>query len=176
METKPGWKTSEFWLTAISMAVSLAFASGLIPTDSAIDKLLGLIAAALGGLGYSVSRGLAKKSSIIIICILGSGLVMGCSTLETNSFKVIKITTATVDKAMLSWGDYVKTGQATIGDEEKVFKAYESYQAVMRTARVSVETYLANKDRDKINQVLAQVQDVGIQVVAIVEQFTKKTK
>ena len=60
-EVKPGWKTSEFWLTIIAGAVSAVFASGLVETGTVIEKALGIAAIVLASLGYSVSRGLAKR-------------------------------------------------------------------------------------------------------------------
>ena len=60
-ETKPGYKTTEFWLSAAATLISLAFASGVISEGSQIEKVVGFIAAALASLGYSVSRGIAKK-------------------------------------------------------------------------------------------------------------------
>lgn len=60
-ETKPGYKTTEFWLSAVATIISLAFASGVISEGSQIEKVVGFIAAALASLGYSVSRGIAKK-------------------------------------------------------------------------------------------------------------------
>lgn len=58
--TRPGFKTTEFWLTALAQIVSLLFASGVIRDGSTIDTALGIIAAVLASAGYSVSRGLAK--------------------------------------------------------------------------------------------------------------------
>jgi hypothetical protein len=59
---KPGFKTTEFWFTAIANILGLAFASGMVETGSIWDKILGFGAMALTSMGYSVSRGLAKKS------------------------------------------------------------------------------------------------------------------
>ena len=61
METKPGYKTTEFWLTVSASIVGLAFASGVFPSESAGDKFLGLAAMVLASLGYSVSRRVAKR-------------------------------------------------------------------------------------------------------------------
>lgn len=60
---KPGFKTSEFWVTVIVAAASLAWGAGIIdPAGSAgADKVFGFIVSALSALGYTVSRGLAKK-------------------------------------------------------------------------------------------------------------------
>jgi len=58
--TKPGYKSTEFWLAAVAALCGILFASGFIAPDSSGDKVLGLIAGVLASLGYSVSRGMAK--------------------------------------------------------------------------------------------------------------------
>lgn len=59
---KPGYRTTEFYLASLAMLVGILLASGLIKDGSQADKIAGYIVAALGTFGYSVSRGLAKKS------------------------------------------------------------------------------------------------------------------
>jgi len=59
---KPGYKTTEFWLTSAAAVLGLLFASGVISDGSQIDKVLGMASTVLAGMGYSVSRGLAKKN------------------------------------------------------------------------------------------------------------------
>ncbi len=54
----PGWKTSEFWMTAIGqVGLVLAAASGALPTKYAV------LAGALSQVAYSVSRGMAKSGT-----------------------------------------------------------------------------------------------------------------
>ena len=60
-ETKPGYKTSEFWLTTLATLVSIAFASGAVGEGTQAEKVIGYIVMGLNVAGYSVSRGLAKK-------------------------------------------------------------------------------------------------------------------
>lgn len=53
----PGWRTSEFWMTALShLGVVLAAASGVLPSKYAA------IAVATSQVAYNLSRGLAKQS------------------------------------------------------------------------------------------------------------------
>ena len=59
---KPGYKTTEFWFTSAAAVLGLLFASGVISDGSQIDKVLGMASTVLAGMGYSVSRGLAKKN------------------------------------------------------------------------------------------------------------------
>lgn len=61
---KPGFKTTEFWFTALAQIVGLLMASGAFADDSIIAKIVGLAAMALSTLGYQVSRGMAKKPAV----------------------------------------------------------------------------------------------------------------
>lgn len=61
METKPGYKTTEFWLSLAAILVGAAFASNVFPSESGGEKILGLAATVLTTLGYTVSRTLVKK-------------------------------------------------------------------------------------------------------------------
>ncbi len=61
-DVKPGYKTTEFWLSAIATLVGLVMASGA-SVDGPIAQGLGFAAAALSAAGYSVSRGMSKKTS-----------------------------------------------------------------------------------------------------------------
>jgi len=62
-EPKKGIKTTEFWFSAVAAMVGLLYASGVITPDSGGDKMLGLVATVLAAMGYTVSRGLAKKKA-----------------------------------------------------------------------------------------------------------------
>lgn len=59
---KPGWKTTEFWLSAIVALGGLAMASGLIAPGTVADKIVGMVLATLAGLGYTGSRTAVKNS------------------------------------------------------------------------------------------------------------------
>ncbi len=58
---KPGWKTTEFWLTKLGMVLGGVIASGL-PSDSKAVQVAGLGLSALSLLGYQASRASVKKS------------------------------------------------------------------------------------------------------------------
>lgn len=53
---KPGWKTSEFWLTAV-----FAGATELLHLAGALPGPWGWIASGAGVMAYNISRGLAKR-------------------------------------------------------------------------------------------------------------------
>ena len=61
-ETKPGYKTTEFWMAVAAFAVSALYGSGVITEGTALDKALAVGAMVLSSLGYAVSRGLTKKA------------------------------------------------------------------------------------------------------------------
>ena len=62
-EVKPGWKTTEFWMTSIVALASLLWGADVLDPDAVgtANKIFGFVVAALGAVGYTVSRGLAKK-------------------------------------------------------------------------------------------------------------------
>jgi hypothetical protein len=62
---KPGYKTSEFWLTFGAMILSAVFASGVLALPGvppAVSQLIGLVAVILESLGYKVARSFTKAS------------------------------------------------------------------------------------------------------------------
>ena len=58
---KPGYQTTEFWMTAGATFVGLAIASGAIPETGIWPKLTGLVVAAFTAMGYTISRGMVKR-------------------------------------------------------------------------------------------------------------------
>ena len=60
---KPGYKTTEFWLSFLAAIVSFAYGSGIVGTGTALDKGLGLIAGCLAAAGYASSRGATKAAA-----------------------------------------------------------------------------------------------------------------
>jgi len=60
---KPGYKTTEFWLSAAATFVGLLIGSGIIPTSGTWPQIVGLVTGILGALGYTVSRGAVKAAA-----------------------------------------------------------------------------------------------------------------
>ena len=58
---KPGWKTTEFWLSVMALLVGALIASGAFADGGTLAQVLAFAASALTALGYTVARGLAKK-------------------------------------------------------------------------------------------------------------------
>ena len=60
-EVKTGYKTTEFWLSTAAALVGILYASDAIGDGSPIMHVLGIASTILAALGYTVSRGIAKK-------------------------------------------------------------------------------------------------------------------
>tara|TARA_R110000744_G_scaffold13121_2_gene38450 strand:- start:6463 stop:6708 length:246 start_codon:yes stop_codon:yes gene_type:complete len=56
---KPGWKTTEFWLSLLTILIGAITTSGAISNNTVLQGL-GLAATALGALGYSGARAVTK--------------------------------------------------------------------------------------------------------------------
>ena len=59
---KPGYKTTEFWLSLAAVAVGAVASSGVIPADSVWERIVGLVVAALAAIGYTGARLALKKA------------------------------------------------------------------------------------------------------------------
>lgn len=61
---KPGYKTSEGWLTATTLLLSMLYALGLVGDGQGTpDKIAAFIGSALASAGYAVSRGRLKSGA-----------------------------------------------------------------------------------------------------------------
>ena len=62
-DVKPGYLTTEFWITVIVALGSLLWGAGVLDPEGAgtANKVFGLVVSGLSAIGYTVSRGLAKK-------------------------------------------------------------------------------------------------------------------
>ena len=52
----PGWKSSEFWMTVLAIAIPAILASGLLPEGSPWTKVCAIVASVVAALGYSAGR------------------------------------------------------------------------------------------------------------------------
>jgi hypothetical protein len=58
---KPGWKTSEFWLSSLATVGGILLASGAVAEGTAAAQVVGGIVAVLASLGYTASRTALKR-------------------------------------------------------------------------------------------------------------------
>lgn len=62
---KPGFKTSEFWVTAVVAIVALLGSSGVLTAGSSAEKIVGYIVAGLAAMGYVGIRGSLKRAEAV---------------------------------------------------------------------------------------------------------------
>ena len=62
---KPGYKSTEFWLSALCIIFGMLLASGVISEGSNAEKIVAFGASVLASFGYSFSRGMVKKGEAI---------------------------------------------------------------------------------------------------------------
>ena len=56
MDKKPGFKTTEFWLSLCAVALGAVIGSGAIPSDGPWVQVVALLNTALVAMGYTGSR------------------------------------------------------------------------------------------------------------------------
>jgi len=62
---KPGYRTSEFWLSLAAAVVGLLMMSGVLGAGTQMEQIAGMAAQVLATMGYSFSRGKAKSAELI---------------------------------------------------------------------------------------------------------------
>ena len=58
---KPGWKTTEFWLSSAVISCGILMSSGAIAPGSLVAQIIGGVMSVLAALGYQAGRTSAKN-------------------------------------------------------------------------------------------------------------------
>ncbi|MHB1309327.1 MAG: hypothetical protein ACYC23_19795 [Limisphaerales bacterium] len=115
------------------------------------------------------------KSKFVLsaLCLLVSALIFsGCASFEQTAYRSLGTTTTLVDGAMNGWGDWVRAGQATAGDEAQVRAAYEHYQLAMAAARSTVLATTADSATESdLERALAAVDAASAALVQLISQL-----
>lgn len=122
--------------TYLAIAIGLLYLAGVWAGAWVWDER---VLAAVGLSGLAFLRAAVKKDppniTPLLLCI---GLMLsagaGCTTPQDAAGKSLATAAITVDAAMQGWGEWVRTGQASVEDEIVVEDAYHKYQAAMRVA------------------------------------------
>lgn len=77
--TKPGYRTTEFWLKVAALLLTALFASGAIPTSGPAATITAIAATMLGALGYTVSRSFVKAAGMLLVIALAGSSMIACS-------------------------------------------------------------------------------------------------
>jgi len=54
--TKPGFKTTEFWLSTIAVVLGIVLASGAVTDGGIVAQIVGGVLSVLSSLGYTAAR------------------------------------------------------------------------------------------------------------------------
>lgn len=61
---KPGYTTTEFWLSLLATLVGAVMASGAIPAEGVWTQVVGFVSMTLASLGYTGGRAFNKSSEM----------------------------------------------------------------------------------------------------------------
>ena len=61
---KPGWKSTEFWLSLAAVVCGALVAGDVVTATSTVGKAIGTIVSVLGALGYTASRTSVKVNTV----------------------------------------------------------------------------------------------------------------
>lgn len=83
---KPGWQTTEWYLSLAAMLLTALYASGVIPTGGLPATIAAIAATVLTALGYKVSRTLIKTASaaalLVLLAIGAAASLTSCAASE----------------------------------------------------------------------------------------------
>ena len=60
---KPGYTTTEFWLSSLVALAGSLLSAGVLGAGSQAERIAGIVVAALSAMGYSAARGKAKAGA-----------------------------------------------------------------------------------------------------------------
>jgi len=103
-------------------------------------------------------------------------LFVSCATSpETVAYRTIATTAVSVDSAMRGWGDWVKSGKASVSSEDSVRTVYESYQVAMTAMQTSINAFRLGANRNIINKASASLSASADAVIEIIRKNTNDT-
>lgn len=111
----------------------------------------------------------------LLLAIVLSFSILGCSTYQQTTGKMLASVAITVDGSMKGWASWVKMGKATQSEQDNVKSAYEKYQLAMQTAEDAYLAVLKLDTTDTENALkvaLAALDGAKADLVNIVQQLT----
>ncbi len=107
----------------------------------------------------------------ILSAFVGALLFCACGTPEVTAYKITGTVTTAVDGAMQAWGDYVRAGLATSGDEIKVKAAFIKYKASERVVADAVTAYKLTQDETAFKVANAALRSSAADLIDLVRMF-----
>lgn len=103
--------------------------------------------------------------------IIALAFVVGCANLETNAFRTIGMVQVSASAAIDGWRDYVATGKATKGDEDRARQLWTRYQEATVIAEKAQKAYSATKDVSQLQAAASVMAAAGGDLVEFVYGF-----
>lgn len=114
-----------------------------------------------------------NKLPLLMAVSLALAVGPGCQTSNTPG-RILASTAVTVDAGMQGWAQWVKTGQATDGDQAKVRAAYEKYQAAFGLALMAYEAATGETDQSGWERASAALRASQTELLALIESLSGK--
>lgn len=111
-------------------------------------------------------------------CICFMSTTTGCNTTQRTAYVAVGVTQSLAVGAMNGWGDWVRAGRATAGDQAAVRQAWERYQGAVRVAHsveLSLQGSLVTNDPVWL-QVTAAVGASSDELIALIKSLTSTPK
>ena len=61
--SKPGYKSTEFWLTFVALLIGALLSSGVVQESTSVHQMVVFVASALAAMGYTAGRTFVKHST-----------------------------------------------------------------------------------------------------------------
>ena len=113
--------------------------------------------------------------------IIALAFLVGCSSLERNSYRTVAAISDAVYISMKAYGDSVKTGAVSADKQAQVKKLYEQYQGVMAATEQVVNAYYEAKKTSTENPAflkasLGQLSALAETLIEVAREYTVKKK
>lgn len=115
-----------------------------------------------------MNRNLSAIALYLFLC--------ACASLEQNAYRTIGAWAITVDAAMNTWGDYVRSGKAKSDDEAYVKRGYDTYQSAMHVARDAITAYKTHPDDTALNIALDTLNYSVVSLTELIRHFLPPDK
>lgn len=109
------------------------------------------------------------ENKFLSLLLLAALLFSGCKSTESNLYKATGVTVITVDGAMKAWADYVKTGRASQGDQDKARAAYEKYYRAILVEKAAIIAYKSSGETNALSKVLGTISAASAELVGLLE-------
>lgn len=171
---KPGYQTTEFWLSAAAKLLGLLFASGVLGDGSIGMRIAGLAATVLAALGYTVSRSMVKMAGVFLLFGLLGSTQMSCGASQRET--AIKTSLVAADAARDAFLAYdgphelelARSGPPTPEGKAQAAAALAAYQAkrsatvdrAMIAAYRAIAVFVVLNDQPSLDGVQAAIAQV----------------